>query len=82
MSSAAAFTHAPALPEFVVPGLGSDAGILRDLVGAVSSDDVAAKEAELAAFRAIELFERPVKPTGDLRQPQLIHQRVLQDVYE
>ena len=37
---------------------------------------------ELTAFRAIELFERPVKPTGNLRQLQSIHQRVLQDVYE
>ena len=37
---------------------------------------------ELTAFRAIELFERPVKPTGNLCQLQSIHQRVLQDVYE
>jgi len=82
MSSAASFARATALPEFVDPYLDPNTGILRNLVGAVSSDDLAAKEAELSAFRAIELFERPVKPTGDLRQLQSIHQRVLQDVYE
>ena len=60
MSSAAAFTHATALPEFVVPCLCSGAGILRDLVGAVLSDDLAAKEAELTVFRAIELCRRGV----------------------
>ena len=82
MSSAAAFARATALPEFVDPYLDPDTGILRNLVGAVSSDDLAAKEVELTAFRAIELFERPVKPPGDLRQLQSIYQRVLQDVYE
>ena len=86
MSSAAAFARATALPEFVDsyldPYLDPDTGILRNLLGAVSSDDLAAKEVEFTAFRAIELFERPVKPTGNLRQLQSIYQRVLQDVYE
>ena len=78
MSSAAAFARATALPEFVASYLDPDTGILRNLDGAVSSDDLAANEAELAAFRAIELLRRPVNPTGNLRQLQSIYQRVLQ----
>lgn len=68
------------MPEFVDSHLDPDTGILRNLDGAVSSDDLAANEAELTVFRAIELLRRPVKPTGNLRQLQSIYQRVLQGV--
>jgi cell filamentation protein len=74
--------RATALPDFVDPYLDPATGLLRNRAGAGTRESLDAKEAELTAFRAVELVERPVKSTGDLRQLQAIHQRLFQDVYE
>jgi cell filamentation protein len=70
------------LPDFVDPYLDPDTGLLRNRVGAGTRESLEVTEADLTALRAVELIERPVKPTGDLRQLQAIHQRLFQDVYE
>lgn len=81
-SSAAAFARATALPDFVDPYLDPSTGLLRNRVGAGTRESLEVAEADLTALRAVELVGRPVKPTGDLRQLQAIHQRLFQDVYE
>jgi cell filamentation protein len=75
-------THATALANFVDPYLDPDTGLLRNRLGATTQEALDAAEADYGLARTVELDERPVKSTGDLRQLQAIHQRLFQDVYE
>jgi cell filamentation protein len=70
------------LADFVDPYLDPDTGLLRNRLGATTQEALDSAEADYGLVRTVELVERPVKPTGDLRQLQAIHQRLFQDVYE
>lgn len=52
--------------DFTDPYIDPETGILHNKVGARSQRDLDAAEADLAAYRALELFQRPIKATGDL----------------
>jgi cell filamentation protein len=75
-------THATALADFVDPYLDPDTGLLRNRLGAITQEALDSAEADYGLARTVELVERPVKSTGDLRQLQAIHRRLFQDVYE
>jgi cell filamentation protein len=70
------------LADFIDPYLDPDTGLLRNRLGATTQEALDSAEADYGLARTVELVERPVKPTGDLRQLQAIHQRLFQDVYE
>lgn len=69
--------------EFVDPYLDPEAGVLRNLVGAQTYDELARAEGEFAALRMGELFEQgDLHPTGTLDDFRRIHRVLFQDVYE
>lgn len=68
--------------DFADPYIDPETGILRNKVGARSQRDLDAAEADLAAYRTLELFQRPIKPTGDLDELRAIHRHLFQDVYQ
>ncbi len=70
------------MADFVDPYLDPDTGLLRNRIGATTQQALDSAEADYGLARTVELIERPVKTTGDLRQLQAIHQRLFQDVYE
>ena len=81
-SSAGAFAHATASPEFADPYIDPKTGLLRNLISAANQDELNTKEAELTALAAIELAARPVPVTGDLRQLTAIQGHPFHDVYD
>lgn len=68
--------------KFVDPYLISGSTVLRNLVGATMSTELAAAEADLSFARATQLLDDPVPATSDLAELQTIHFRLFQDVYE
>lgn len=61
--------------------LDPETGILRNLVGARTWDELREREDTLLEWRAAELTVNPVPQTFDLEHLQAIHQRLFQDVY-
>jgi cell filamentation protein len=68
--------------DFVDPYLISGTTVLRNLVGATTSTELAAAEADLSFARATQLLNHPVPATNDLAELKTIHFRLFQDVYE
>ncbi len=69
------------LPEFD-PYLDPETGILRNLVGARTAQDLALAESELSWARWAELADAPVAPTGDINELRAIHRHLFQDIYD
>ena len=68
--------------EFVDPYIDPATGVLKNLVGAESYDDLARAEGEFASMRMGELFERgSFHPTGTLEDFRRIHHQLFQDIY-
>lgn len=68
--------------EFIDPYLISGTTVLRNLVGATMSTELAAAEADLSFARATQLLNDPVPATNDLAELKTIHFRLFRDVYE
>jgi len=68
--------------DFVDPYLISGTTVLRNLVGATTSTELAAAEADLSFACATQLLNDPVPATNDLVELTAIHFRLFQDVYE
>jgi len=68
--------------DFVDPYLISGTTVLRNLVGATTSAELSAAEADLSFARATQLLNDPVPATNDLAELKTIHFRLFQDVYE
>ncbi|GAB2568627.1 Fic/DOC family protein [Leucobacter ruminantium] len=71
-----------ASPDFVDPYLDPELGLLRNLVGARTRDELDAAEGSLAFARLLEMLDHPVDATGDLAELRSIHRRLFQDVYD
>lgn len=68
--------------RFVDPYVDPETGVLRNLVGARSYDDLARAEGEFASLRMGELIERGnLRPTGTLEDFRSIHRVLFQDIY-
>lgn len=70
-----------ASPDFEDPYLIPGTGVLRNLVGATSTEQLAAAEADLSFARALQLMNAPVAATNDLLELQRIHFHLFQDVF-
>lgn len=69
--------------EFVDPYLDSDTGILRNLIGATSYDELRNAEGELVALRTNEFLESlPLRPKGSMEDFLFIHRFLFQDIYD
>ena len=69
--------------EFVDPYVDPETGVLRNLVGARTYDDLARAEGEFASLRMGELIERGgFRPAGTLDDFCQIHHALFQDIYE
>lgn len=68
--------------DFIDPYLISGTTVLRNLVGATTSAELAAAEADLSFARATQLLNDPVPATNDLAELSTIHFRLFQDVYD
>lgn len=62
----------PSSTEFVDPYLDPETGLLRNLVGARDNTTHVAAEGALVFARAVQLLDRPAKPTGDLTELRAI----------
>lgn len=71
-----------ASPEFVDPYLDTEQGLLRNLVGARTWDELNAAEGPLTFARVLGLFNDPVDATGDLAELRSIHRELFQDIYD
>lgn len=68
--------------EFVDPYIDPETGVLNNLVGARTYDDLARAEGELVSLRMSELIERGnLHPTGTLDDFCRIHRALFQDIY-
>ncbi|WIB65556.1 Fic family protein [Curtobacterium sp. MCBD17_040] len=70
------------MPEFADPYVDPGTGVLRNLVGARTQEELDRLEANLALARYAELKLDPVRPTGDEQHLREIHRRLFQDVYD
>lgn len=68
--------------EFVDPYLIPGTSVLRNLVGATTSAELAAAEADLSFARATQLLNDPVFASNDLDELKAIHFRLFRDVYK
>ncbi|MGB3414603.1 MAG: Fic family protein [Microbacteriaceae bacterium] len=71
-----------ASPDFIDPYLLPGTGILRNLVGAVTSEALNAAEADLSFVRALQFLDSSVPQTNNLHEFQLIHHHLFQDIYD
>lgn len=71
------------MPEgFIDPYLEPETGILRNLVGASTSAELAQAEADLVAVRIIQLRDHQLVPsTRDLHELQGLHRHLFQDIF-
>lgn len=63
------------------PYVDEETGILKNLLGCRTEDELSLKERELSYLRQTELWLHPVEPTFDLAHLQAIHRHLFQDVY-
>ena len=69
--------------RFVDPYVDPQTGILRNLVGAVTLDELKNAEGEFVALRTIQLIsELPFKVRGSLEDFRAIHRYLFQDIYD
>ncbi|MBO0871817.1 MAG: Fic family protein [Pseudonocardia sp.] len=70
------------MAEFVDPYLDPETGILRNLVGARTQQELAAAEGALVFARVVEMADHPPRPTGDLAELRAIHHALFQDLFD
>lgn len=72
------------MPEFVDPYIDPETGILRNLAGARTYDELLNAEGEFVAMRTNEFLERHAAfhPSGTLDDLRLIHRSLFRDVYD
>jgi cell filamentation protein len=63
------------------PYLDPATGILINLVGATTEQELSAAEADLSSARLLQLLVYPPEPTRDLDEVRAIHRGLFQDVY-
>jgi cell filamentation protein len=63
------------------PYVDKETGILKNLLGCRSEDELSIKERELSYLRQTELWLHPIEATFDLAHLQAIHRHLFQDVY-
>lgn len=63
------------------PYLDEDSGILQNLVGATSREELAEAEADLTFIRALELNHLDIPATRDMAELTAIHRQLFQDIY-
>lgn len=69
--------------EFVDPYIDQTTGILRNLVGATTYDELANAEGELVALRISELLAQgTIHPNGTLEDLQRIHGTLFRDIFD
>lgn len=68
--------------EFVDPYLDPETGLLRNLVGAREHATLVAAEGALVFARAIQVLDKPPRPTGDLTELRAIHRFLFQDLFD
>lgn len=69
--------------KFVDPYVDPATGVLRNLVGATSYDELRNAEGEFIALRTGEFLEQlSLKPTGSMKDFRKIHQHLFQDIYD
>lgn len=68
--------------DFVDPYLDPETGLLRNLIGAKTSAELAQAEADLVAVRIIQLRDHQlVAPTRDVQELLGLHQHLFQDLF-
>jgi len=67
--------------DFVDPYLDPETGLLRNLVGARTDDDLVAAEGALVFARAVQLLDQQPVPSGDLSELKAIHRHLFQDLF-
>ena len=70
------------MAEFVDPYLDPETGLLRNLVGAREHATLVAAEGALVFARAIQVLDKPPRPTGDLTELRAIHRFLFQDLFD
>ncbi len=70
------------MPEFVDPYIDPATGILRNLVGARTQEELDQIEADLVEARTVDLPKQRVKKTADLTELRAIHRYLFGDVYD
>jgi cell filamentation protein len=63
------------------PYVDEETGILKNLLGCRTEEELSLKERELSYLRQTELWLHPIEPTFDLAHLQAIHQHLFQDAY-
>ena len=69
------------MPGFVDPYADPATGILRNLGGAATQDDLDQIEADVVQSRTVDLSQQRIKATRDLIELRAIHRYLFQDVY-
>ncbi|TPF96156.1 hypothetical protein EP30_08910 [Bifidobacterium sp. UTCIF-39] len=68
--------------QFVDPYINRQTGILANLVGATTYDELRNAEGEFVALRMNEFFSKPiVRVTGSLDDFRMLHRMLFQDIY-
>lgn len=70
------------MSEFVDPYIDPATGILRNLVGARTQEELDQIEADLVEARTVDLPKQRVKKTADLTELRRIHRYLFGDVYD
>jgi cell filamentation protein len=63
------------------PYVDEETGILKNLLGCRTEEELSLKERELSYLRQTELWLHPIEPSFDLAHLQAIHKHLFQDVY-
>lgn len=69
-------------PDFTDPYLDPQTGILHNLIGATTQNQLNAAEADLVSQRHLELQDSPIQGRFDFEHLQAIHGHLFQDVYD
>lgn len=69
------------MPGFVDPYADPATGILRNLAGAATQDDLDQIEADVVQPRTVDLSQQRIKAARDLIELRAIHRYLFQDVY-
>ncbi|RSX50612.1 Fic/DOC family protein [Bifidobacterium callimiconis] len=68
--------------RFVDPYLDPASGVLRNLIGATTYDELQNAEGEFVALRMNEFFTRPIPHmSGSLDDFRMLHRKLFQDIY-
>lgn len=67
---------------FVDPYVDQTTGILKNLLGAVTAEELAEREAQIVFANQLELESVTIPRTNDLNEVLLIHKQLFKDIYE